>query len=102
MSVEARFLEWTRSDDFKLVYAEVVRRARALRASGIRTYGIAGIWEAIRYDSSVGLLSGDEYVLNNSYRAYVARVVMVKERDLWGFFTTRALACERVPERAKA
>jgi hypothetical protein len=59
---------------------------------GFPSFGIAAIWEAIRYDRTLEVgPDGDGYVMNNSYRSYMAREVMERESDLAGFFETRGL-----------
>lgn len=70
------------------VYRLIVKMAREMRQRGIQHYGIAAIFEVIRY---VGVTThGDRYKLNNSHRAYYARLVMNLEPDLAGFFETRS------------
>lgn len=90
--VERAFAEWVSSEDGRIVEAEVVRRARALRVRGIRHWGIASLWEAIRYDNTLAL-QGEAgcWRMNNSHRAFLARLVMERYADLRGFFTTRDL-----------
>ena len=72
------------------VYSELVEMARGLRARGIRHYGIAALYEVLRYNST--LRTGDEgspYKLSNDYRAFYAREIMRRCPDLEGFFTTK-------------
>lgn len=90
--VERAFAEWERSEDGQIVKAEVIRRARLLLAHGRRHYGIAGLWEAIRYDFTLAL-KGEvgAWRLNNNYRSLLARQVMDECADLKGFFETREL-----------
>jgi hypothetical protein len=75
-----------------VVEAEVIRRARALLARGVRRYGIAGIWEAIRYDNALAL-DGEAgaWKVNNSYRSLLARRLMAAHPELAGLFRTRDL-----------
>lgn len=70
------------------VYAELVRRARALRKRGVRRYSIRGLFEAMRYDQTVGTLSAD-YKLNNDFTALYARKIERTEPGLRGLFATR-------------
>jgi hypothetical protein len=90
--VERAFREWIDSEDGQVVEAEVICRARLLKARGLRRWGIASLWEAIRYDSTLAL-QGEEgaWRLNNSYRSLLARKVMADQADLAGFFETREL-----------
>lgn len=87
-----RFTTWLASPFGRVVYAEVVRHAVLLREKGVRRYGIAAIWELIRYDSTLGRLGevGSDYRLNNVYRSWCAREVEANEPELRGFFTKRA------------
>jgi hypothetical protein len=71
------------------VFVEVLRRARAVRAAGFKTFGIACIWEAIRYDSAVTLGESASFKLNNDHRAFMAREVMDFDPELEGFFQLR-------------
>ena len=69
------------------LYAEIVRRARKVKAAGNRV-GIKAIFESIRWDQNIRTV-GDEWKVNNSFAAPVARIVMEREGDLVGFFETR-------------
>jgi len=91
--VERRFRDWIDTEDGRVAEAEVVRRARLLRGRGIRRYGIAAIWEVVRYDSTLGLYYGEAgaWKLDNSFRSLLARRVMECCPDLDGFFETRGL-----------
>lgn len=72
------------------VYARLVKMARDLRARGVQSYGIAALWEVLRYQS---LTTTDTdslpFKLSNNHRAYYARLINSQEPDLAGFFTTR-------------
>jgi hypothetical protein len=94
-SLTVGFADWLAENP--RVYGEVVRMAREWRAIHGRTarVGIATLWEALRWQSSL-YTRGDEFKLNNSYRAPMARLVMQREPDLIGVFETR----ERRQERA--
>lgn len=86
--VERRFAEWIASDDGSRVVREVVERARRLLARGHRHFGIAALWEAMRYDAAVAVSCG-ERKLDNSFRAPLARRVMQEHPDLADVFRTR-------------
>lgn len=84
------FDAWLWTADGQRVYGEVVNRARTLRARGWQHFGIAAIWEAIRYDWSVRVGPDAEgWKVNNNWRAFMARQVMADCPDLDGFFTLR-------------
>jgi hypothetical protein len=90
--VERAFAGWIRTEDGQVVEAAVIGRARTLLASGTRHYGIAGIWEAIRYDFTLALKGeAGSWRLNNSFRSLLARKVMSENADLAGYFETRSL-----------
>jgi hypothetical protein len=71
-----------------LVYTALRALALKLLASGVRRYGIAGLFEVLRYEH-VLRTRGEEFKLNNSFRAFYARRLMEREPRLDGFFETR-------------
>lgn len=75
------------------VYRKLRELARIAKASGATQYGIAGLFERLRWLSQIET-QGDPYRLNNSYRAFYARLLMAQEPDLRGFFVTRAEATD--------
>jgi hypothetical protein len=100
MSEQASLLDWHAPrlvSDFEKwneanprVYHEVVRLAREWRAvhGPNSQVGIATLWEALRWQASFRT-PGDDWKLNNTYRAPMARLVMAREVDLAGVFETR-------------
>ena len=73
------------------VYSALVAMARELQAKGVRRYGIAPLWEVLRYRAIVAKdTDGLPFKLSNNHRAYYARAIMAREQDLADFFTTRA------------
>lgn len=70
------------------VYRAIVRMARDLRRKGVTRWGIANLVEKLRFDYAV-MTDGDEFRLNNNYRAFYARLIMQNEPDLAGFFELR-------------
>ena len=90
--VERAFAAWISSEDGRVVEAEVIRRAMLLRSRGYQRWGIASLWEAIRYDHTLALKGeAGAWRLNNSYRSLLARKVMGDVPQLAGFFSTRDL-----------
>lgn len=71
------------------VYHMIVAKAIALKRRGIERYGIAAIWEALRYSRAM-YSATDDYKLNNNYKAYYARLIMKTVGELEGFFIIRA------------
>jgi hypothetical protein len=73
------------------VYSRLVTMARELRAKGVKSYGIAALWEVLRYQALMTTdTDGQPFKLSNNHRAYYARLINKQEADLAGFFTTRA------------
>lgn len=72
------------------VYTAIVRLARVRKDAGWSTGSIAQIFEILRWEADLLIVSDDGLKLNNDYRAPYARLVMANESDLAGFFHTRA------------
>ena len=62
--------------------------AMELKKKGYESYGLPAIWEVLRYNFAVDV-PGAEYTFPNGYKAYYARLLMLKYRKLAGFFRTR-------------
>ena len=88
-SLEERFEAFHRLNPH--IYQELVGRGLALREKGIRRFGIAALFEAMRYDVAVRT-GGDTYKLNNNYKAFYARLIMSNVVALKDFFETREQA----------
>lgn len=93
-----RYLDWRASKDGEQVYRELVGRARLLQARGLKCYGIAALYEAVRYDRTLALAHAEEWRLNNSWRAFLAREIEAREEDLRGFFRKRESVADRGEE----
>lgn len=72
------------------VYWELVLLARQARRRGVRRIGIGMLFEVLRWRVALRT-GGDEFKLNNNYRSYYARLIMLNEPDLVGVFETRQL-----------
>lgn len=83
--LEAAFTEFHRANP--QVFEEIRRRVRRLLEKGITRIGIATVYESMRYDYMLAT-SGDSYRLNNSYRAYYARLLRKVDPELG-----RAVVC---------
>ena len=70
------------------VYRAIVATAKKLRANGFKRYGIAAIFEHLRMQNALDS-TGDDYKLNNSYRAFYSRLIESREAELEDFFTKR-------------
>lgn len=62
--------------------------ALSLKRGGQRQYGIAALFEVLRFRGALRT-QGDGFKLNNSYRALYARKLMQDVPELQGFFETR-------------
>jgi len=72
------------------VYRELVRLARQMKGAGRTRYGIASLFEVVRWHRA--LVTTDlDFKINNSYRSRYARLIMDTEPDLKDFFETRRL-----------
>lgn len=72
------------------VYEVLVRLAREWVARfGSHKLGIATLYERARWEISLATNTPD-YRLNNNFRAYYARLIMLSEPDLAGLFDLRA------------
>lgn len=72
------------------VYDELVKLARQARRRGVGRIGIGMLFEVLRWRVALRT-GGDEFKLNNNYRSYYARLMMLREPDLAGVFETRQL-----------
>jgi hypothetical protein len=86
--ITARFTEFHHRNPG--VYSAIVRLARQRRDAGWPTGSIAQIFEILRWEADLLIVSDDGLKLNNDFRAPYARLVMATEPDLAGFFHTRA------------
>lgn len=71
------------------IFAEIVRRAEAVRSAGAKRFGIAAIFESMRYDTAIRTLSQD-YKLENNFKPYYARLLAVKYPELGELFVLHA------------
>ena len=69
------------------LYGRLVSMALGLRSSGFKRFGIAWLFEVIRYEYAVKY--GEDFKIDNSLRAAYARFIMANEPALRGIFTTR-------------
>lgn len=72
------------------VYEVLVRLAREWVArTGRHKLGIATLYERTRWEIALAT-SDPDFKLNNNFRAYYARLIMLREPDLAGLFDLRA------------
>ena len=71
------------------VYHNLVRMARMYRDSKRTTkFGIATLWEVLRWDYSFST-AHEGFKLNNNHKAFYARMIMDRNPDLAGMFELR-------------
>lgn len=84
------------------VYETLRRMALTMRRRGVKQFGIAALFEVLRYEAALRT-AGDEFKLNNSYRSFYARLLMEEESELTGFFETRTLGyITNIPAQGQA
>lgn len=86
-SIAERFEQF--AADNPNVYDVLVRLAREwVRRTGGRKIGIGALFERARWELAIATNDPD-YRLNNNFRAYFARLIMLQEPDLAGLFELR-------------
>ena len=70
-------------------YAALIYLARRFRNRTGRTCGIQRLIEVARHDIEINTISDDEFKINNSFAPFYARLIMLREPDLGGFFRLR-------------
>ena len=93
--LELKFEEYHKNNPE--VYERLVELALGLLNRGHKRYGIAGLFEVLRWESAMETV-GDHFKLNNNYRAFYARLIMDNEPRLHGFFETRRQTAKRTME----
>lgn len=81
------------------VYYALVELAREERRAGVERGSIAALFEIVRRQHRMATAGRDDWLLNNSHRAYFARKIMANCRDLDGFFETRERRSQDLPAR---
>lgn len=73
------------------VYGSCVAIARDLKSRGLIRFGMRAIFERLRWMYALQT-KGEDFNLNNTYTAPMARLIMRREPDLVGFFEIRGTA----------
>jgi hypothetical protein len=90
LTVTQRFERFHRQNP--RVYETPVALAREwIRRTGRRKVGIASLYERCRWDLAM-VTNDPNYRLNNDYKAFYARLIMLREADLDGVFGLRESA----------
>ena len=71
------------------VYDKLRTMALQLKRSGRNSYGIAALFEVLRYEYAMKTKSDDGFKLNNNFRALYARKLVQNEPELEEFFRMR-------------
>lgn len=74
------------------VYAELVLLARQAKQRGRERWAIGSLWEVLRWQRMMRTVDETtDLKLNDHYRSRYARLIMLTEPDLSGFFEIRQL-----------
>lgn len=85
-SLEARFRVFHAANPH--VYVQLRSLALAARRRGVRRIGIGQLFEVLRWNTMLRT-RGNEFKLNNDFRAPYARLLMASDPFLAGMFETR-------------
>ncbi len=72
-----------------LVYRELRRMALELLAAGRRRYGMHGLFEVLRWHRARLQTTDDDFKINDHHAPFYARLLMIHEPRLVGFFTLK-------------
>lgn len=75
------------------VYRTLAALARQWLSTGREKLGIATLFERARWELTLAT-AGDEFKLNNDFRAFYSRLLMAQEVDLAGLFDLRKSAAD--------
>lgn len=76
------------------VYTVLVALAREwVRKTGRDKLGIGMLWERMRWDIYIAT-SDPEFKLSNNHRAFYARLIMLREKDLHNVFNVKRSAAD--------
>jgi hypothetical protein len=73
----------------------LLRFTMQLHARGRTHYGIGAVFERVRWHLAIETTEDTGLKLNNNYRAYYARLIMLLRPELGVVFQTRALGYNR-------
>jgi hypothetical protein len=91
--LEAQF--WTFHEINPKVYLLFNKFATEAALANRRSFGVGAIFERMRWFTTVET-RGEEYKLNNNYRAYYGRLWMRDNPEHDGFFSTRVLHAKKI------
>lgn len=70
-------------------YVDLTTLARRFRDRTGRECGIQRLVEIVRFDLEMQSRTDEEFKVNNDFAAFYARLIMLREPDLAGFFQVR-------------
>jgi len=82
---------WEFHNNNPRVYEVLVGLARQMHGRGFSHYGIKTLWEVTRWQIHLETKDPSGFKLNNYYHSRYARLIMLMEPDLEGFFELRKL-----------
>lgn len=88
-SIQARFRRFHEKNPH--VYSGLVRLARQAKRQGVTTYGLAALYEVLRWNRFLETKGEEKLKLSNDFRSRYARLIMDQEPDLKDFFGVREL-----------
>lgn len=75
--------------DHPTVWVKFEELANSLWNSGVRHYGSKGLFEVMRYHTTVDTRPNSKFKINNNYSPHYAKMYEAKYPDRKGFFETR-------------
>jgi hypothetical protein len=92
-SIQARFEQFCLDNPW--ILKRLIELADALRAKGIRRYGIRTLWEILRWEATTGVVRvAEDFKLNDHYTSRYVRLIIETRPDLSGMFEMRELRSE--------
>jgi hypothetical protein len=85
--IKEKFLKFHKENP--KIYEKLIDLAFMAKASGYKRIGIKNLFEHLRWYYTVEVKGSEPYVLNNSYSALYARLIMANVPALNGFFEIR-------------
>jgi len=87
LTIDDKFSEWCAMNPH--VVRLCLQYAREAKAAGRTRYGIAAIFERVRWHVNVQIKSKDEFRVNNDFRAPMARLIVAMDPTLREMFAFR-------------
>ncbi len=72
------------------VYSLFTRFAREVLGKGRGKFGIAAIWERMRWEMAFSTVDDKPFKISNNHKAYYARKIMSEFKAFEGFFNIKA------------